>query len=402
MPILFNIDEVMPGMVLAKAILSNDRILLNHNYKLSKTDIDLLKKRGVKTIYVSDPLLDKFCDDESQDIEVSQHVQEMIVSSIDNVEKTLKKHSSLENKDIYELQKSIQECVEYIKNNPVAVAIINQNSDNFMKQHATNVMYLSMLLALKTRSYIVNERIKSTSLRKNMECFDLNPMGLGAVLIDMHLSQYEVLANRTLKLDQVTEILNHPVSAYKELPDNIHPYSRLIVKTHHECWNGLGFPLGLKGQEVPVLSRIVRVADAFDLATSRNLFHNAKSHVYTLFHMSKGKYRNYFDANIVSALTSVIQPFPIGAKVKLSNNIYAVVAKHNPDLPFKPIVITAFDSEHKALPKQDLQKIDLSKVNGIKIINFMNEDISYIYNENIEIVKVEREKANNLFDVLFP
>ncbi|MBI3926566.1 MAG: HD domain-containing protein, partial [Armatimonadetes bacterium] len=38
--------------------------------------------------------------------------------------------------------------------------------------------------------------------------------------------------------------------------------------SHHERWDGKGYPKGLKGEEIPVLARIVAVADTFDAVTS--------------------------------------------------------------------------------------------------------------------------------------
>ena len=38
--------------------------------------------------------------------------------------------------------------------------------------------------------------------------------------------------------------------------------------SHHECWDGSGYPDGLQGEEIPLLARVVAVADAFDAMTS--------------------------------------------------------------------------------------------------------------------------------------
>ena len=41
-----------------------------------------------------------------------------------------------------------------------------------------------------------------------------------------------------------------------------------IVRTHHERWDGLGYPLGLRSEEIPLAARIFSVADSFDAMTS--------------------------------------------------------------------------------------------------------------------------------------
>ena len=49
------------------------------------------------------------------------------------------------------------------------------------------------------------------------------------------------------------------------------------VLTHHERWDGTGYPLGLSGEEIPLLARILAVADAFDAMTSDRVYRKALS-----------------------------------------------------------------------------------------------------------------------------
>jgi putative two-component system response regulator len=43
----------------------------------------------------------------------------------------------------------------------------------------------------------------------------------------------------------------------------------LLARTHHERWDGTGYPLGIKGEEIPLISRIVAICDVFDALLSR-------------------------------------------------------------------------------------------------------------------------------------
>jgi diguanylate cyclase (GGDEF)-like protein/PAS domain S-box-containing protein len=54
------------------------------------------------------------------------------------------------------------------------------------------------------------------------------------------------------------------------------PIAELILK-HHEWWNGLGYPLGLAGEDIPLPCRILAIADAFDAMTSDRPYREAMS-----------------------------------------------------------------------------------------------------------------------------
>ena len=50
------------------------------------------------------------------------------------------------------------------------------------------------------------------------------------------------------------------------------------VHLHHERWDGLGYPLGLKGNHVPLIARIIAVADTYDAMTSNRAYRRALAH----------------------------------------------------------------------------------------------------------------------------
>ena len=66
------------------------------------------------------------------------------------------------------------------------------------------------------------------------------------------------------------EMKRHPVDGYHILLRNgFSQESALIVLHHHERWDGSGYPLGLKEEEIPLGSRLIAIADSYDAMITR-------------------------------------------------------------------------------------------------------------------------------------
>jgi putative two-component system response regulator len=64
------------------------------------------------------------------------------------------------------------------------------------------------------------------------------------------------------------QILSNPKSAILEV-------ARVIALSHHEQWDGKGYPQGLRGESIPLVGRIVRLADVFDALVSSRPYKKA-------------------------------------------------------------------------------------------------------------------------------
>ena len=71
--------------------------------------------------------------------------------------------------------------------------------------------------------------------------------------------------------DEYTEIKRHSMIGYEIMKNAESPYLQTgaeIALTHHEKWDGTGYPQGLRGKDIPLSGRIAAVADVFDALTS--------------------------------------------------------------------------------------------------------------------------------------
>ena len=123
----------------------------------------------------------------------------------------------------------------------------------------------------------------------------------------------------------------------------------------------------------------IRSADAFDAATSPRIYKKAKSVVRVLWEMVDGPTRAHFDPVITKVLSHMLHPFPVGAKLKLSNGMTAVVVRRNRKAPFRPLVVIAFDRTGQRLPKERLKPpINLQEHEDLTIVSYNGEDLSYL------------------------
>jgi CHASE2 domain-containing sensor protein len=81
-----------------------------------------------------------------------------------------------------------------------------------------------------------------------------------------------------------------------------------IVYTHHERWDGAGYPQGLSGTAIPVAGRVLAVVDVYDAVRARTLYRACRSHDDTVEFIIAGK-GTHFDPAVVDAFVSVAALF---------------------------------------------------------------------------------------------
>ncbi|MCB1056657.1 MAG: HD domain-containing protein [Acidobacteria bacterium] len=78
-----------------------------------------------------------------------------------------------------------------------------------------------------------------------------------------------------------------------------------VIRWHHENWNGRGYPDGLRGEQIPLMARIVAVADTFDAITTNRPYQNAYTLDYAVETIKKLTGAR-FDAKVVTAFLSAV------------------------------------------------------------------------------------------------
>jgi cyclic di-GMP phosphodiesterase len=80
-----------------------------------------------------------------------------------------------------------------------------------------------------------------------------------------------------------------------------------IIRSHHERWDGSGYPDGLQGEAIPLLARILQVADIYDALTTARPYKPAFSHPHALEIMIEEARRGWRDPELVPLFAEVTQ-----------------------------------------------------------------------------------------------
>jgi putative two-component system response regulator len=123
-----------------------------------------------------------------------------------------------------------------------------------------------------------------------------------------------------LTADELSEMRRHPiygrdviVNAEQKVrvrDDAVLSLAKEIVYTHHERWDGAGYPQGLRGEDIPVAGRILAVVDVYDAITTRTLYRSPMSHDQVVAHIVAGQ-GSHFDPAVVEAFVRVAPTFAI-------------------------------------------------------------------------------------------
>ena len=84
--------------------------------------------------------------------------------------------------------------------------------------------------------------------------------------------------------------------------------ARILVATHHEKWDGSGYPRGLKGTEIPLQGRLMAIADVYDALVSNRPYRKALPHTEAVDIITSNSGKQ-FDPNLINLFLSVSDKF---------------------------------------------------------------------------------------------
>lgn len=178
--------------------------------------------------------------------------------------------------------------------------------DPYTQQHSTRVTQLAMMIAAEAGCSTEERDI-------------LNVAGLLHDIGKIGIRDEILLKPGRLDAEEYRIIQQHPVIG-AEILDNLGLWHRekQIVRGHHERFDGTGYPDGLKGQDIPILARILSVADVYDALASDRAYRRRMNDSKILDIMFSGAgtqfdpdiidlFRGLYDSGEIAKITEAIE-----------------------------------------------------------------------------------------------
>lgn len=118
-----------------------------------------------------------------------------------------------------------------------------------------------------------------------------------------------------LTVDEWQVMQTHTVLGARILGESNWPLVRLgreIALSHHERWDGKGYPYGLRSDAIPLAARITNICDQYDTLRSHRSYRPARDHRETLWILTKGDQRTrpeHFDPQVLEAFVACAEQF---------------------------------------------------------------------------------------------
>lgn len=169
-----------------------------------------------------------------------------------------------------------------------------QAKDQYTSGHSTRVSRYALLIA---------DKLGLTTKEKHQLYLASMLHDIGKIGVPDELLNHPGRLSR----EEMERVRSHVVlgASMLEKLGEMHPIVPLI-RHHHEAWDGSGYPDGMKGEEIPLISRIVAVADMYDAMTSDRPYRTRRSHQVAVDEIKRVSGVK-IDPNVASAFLAVLE-----------------------------------------------------------------------------------------------
>ncbi|MEI8571888.1 HD-GYP domain-containing protein [Methylomonas sp. LW13] len=251
--------------------------------------------------------------------------------------------------ELEQVEPVVSNIIDSIFRNPDAIVSLLRikQADKYTFQHSVAV---GTLLISFCRALDIDRKL-------------IEQVGLGGLLHDIGKMQVpNNILNKPGKLTESEfEIMKNHVRygcQVLEKTPGISPITLNVAAEHHECYNGSGYPLGLKGDEISLYGQMAAVVDVYDALTSTRVYHTGIEPTEVLRKLLEWS-DHHFNLTLVHQFIRSIGIYPVGTLVRLESGYLAVVVEQHHENLLHPRVRVVFNARTRCYtPPADF---DLSK-----------------------------------------
>ena len=356
---LKHIDNIREGDIVAKPILlENGNVLVGADLKMSERFIERLRNLGIDRVYIDDEhTMDIIPEDVIEEETRKEAVTAVHKTMSEMIDITITKDRTI-NRDMGTTFRNVFNGIiaDLSRKKNIMINLTNlHTTEGYLFHHSVNVAILAGILGM-SKGYN----------RQQME-----ELGVGALLFDVGMTQIpaEIWNKKSILTDSERAVMQTHTEKGFDLLRNRFDISLLSAHCalqHHERYDGLGYPRGLKEDSIHEYAQIVAIADVFDSLTSvrpyRNRFKPNDAIEY-LF----GSGNAMFDLEIVRLFCQHICIYPVSTTVMLSTGQIGVVSANHPGSVQRPVVRILRESDGKE--SSSPYELDLRKELNVTIIS---------------------------------
>lgn len=341
-----HLSEVKPGMKLEQAVVMPDgKTLLSSGTILSINNIDKLQEFGVKVINVADRY--------THLITPTDKMQTQLVDDFIRILRSIapKNPEANKNDEVVKVANILEHIIPKIaKNEAILEFVVELRIIDKIKlyEHSVHTAVLSGLVAGSMGLDVENILCAVT----------------GGLLHNIGVAEMPSLLNiENMTPQQMNLWKEHPTYGYYfAIQKNIPRVIANCIQYHHERYDGSGYPKGIKGEEIPILARIVKICSKYSAAiTYQNISpYMAVEEIY-------GASGIYYDPEVVNAFVNNIPIYPLGVMVRLSTKEVGIVSNIRKNKGPRPIVKVYYNRVNRPITEDKV--IDL----GIERTIFIEE-----------------------------
>lgn len=347
-------------MQLGRTIFADDgRVLLQRGTKLTAAYLETLKRYGYEVLYVHDPIFPGL--DLAEPI--SERTRSEAIGSVREAFRTFRTPNRKLDQD-WTGRRILYNAATSIINDLIAEKDLNlqltemRSQNSYLFAHSVNVCVLGLALGQKL-NFSYN---KLTDLA----------MGLLTHDIGKSLLPPESAAHHTHMRPVGDDVYKtHPRLGFdtlRQVGRALGAPSKIIALQHHERWDGLGFPSGLKGDEIHEFAQIAAIVNTYDNLTHLTQENGEPYPPSEVIEFMMAAGGTFFNPQMVETFVKMLVPYPLGSYVTLSNKARGFVSGLDRKMPLRPIVRIVFE-ENGALVSQpyDLDLRDHSDITVVSV-----------------------------------